>query len=113
MLQFFTIISEKSVGMLHRFGKFQKQLDPGLHFFIPFVDTLEYKIDLKEAAIVINEQQAFTQDNVEVHIGGAIYYKVVDPQKAAYDIADYERGKYCCLFSDKESCNDHYEIRAW
>lgn len=40
---------------------------------------------------MINDQQAFTQDNVAIHIDGAVFYKVRDPMKAAYEIDDYER----------------------
>ena len=92
-MQFFTIVPEKSVKMLHRFGKFTKTLNPGLHLFIPFINTVEHHVDLKETAIVISEQQAFTQDNVAIHIDGAVFFKVVDPMKAAFDIDDYTRGK--------------------
>ena len=55
-MQFFTIVPEKSVKMLHRFGKFTKTLNPGFHIFIPFINTIEHHVDLKETALVINEQ---------------------------------------------------------
>jgi hypothetical protein len=58
------IVPEKYALMLHRMRKFNKQLEPGLNFCIPFIDTVEYIHDLREQAIEVHSQVAVTKDNV-------------------------------------------------
>ena len=47
-LGFAVIVPENYAILLHRFKKFSKQLEPGLKFKVPFVDTIEYVHDLRE-----------------------------------------------------------------
>ena len=89
---FFTIVPEKSVKILQRFGKFHRVLKPGFNFIIPFLDQVEHWISLKEDAINIENQAAITKENVALTIDGVVFYKVVDPYKAAYEIDNFERG---------------------
>ena len=91
---FFTLVPEKSVKLLQRLGKYHTTLEPGLKFFIPFIDQIEHSITLKEDAISINNQAAITKDNVALVIDGVVFYKVTDPVKAAYNIDNFGRGKF-------------------
>jgi hypothetical protein len=59
-------------------------LDAGLHFLIPFVDRVAYRFSRKEEALVIPNRAAITHDNVRVNVIGVLYFRVIDPQKAAY-----------------------------
>lgn len=61
-----------------------------MNFLIPFIDTVEYTIDLREQLINIHSQVAVTKDNVALHIDGCLYIQVDDPYKAAYNVEDYE-----------------------
>lgn len=45
---FLVIVPENYALLLHRLKKFHRQLEPGLNFKIPFVDTIEYVHDLRE-----------------------------------------------------------------
>lgn len=90
---FFTIVPEKSIKILERFGKYHKTLEPGLNFFIPFLDRVSYWITQKEDAINIDNQSAITKDNVALQIDGVVFFKITDPYKAAYGIDNYTRGK--------------------
>jgi regulator of protease activity HflC (stomatin/prohibitin superfamily) len=51
---------------------------------------MEYTIDMREQLIDIHTQVAVTKDNVALHIDGCLYIQVEDPQKAAYNVEDYE-----------------------
>jgi len=69
----FVIVGERYSVLTHRFQKFNKELKPGLNFLIPFVDTVEYTIDMREQLINITSQVAVTKDNVALHIDGCLY----------------------------------------
>jgi len=57
---------------------------------VPGLERIAYKRSLKESAIRISPQTAITKDNVHVKLDGAVYTKVTDTFKAAYDIDDPE-----------------------
>jgi len=86
---FLVIVGENYATMIHRFSKFQKQLEPGVNFVIPFVDQVAYVHDLREQVIEITSQVAVTKDNVALHIDGVLYIKITDPHKASYGVEDY------------------------
>lgn len=35
---FMVIVGEQYATMIHRFSKFQRQLEPGVNFIVPFID---------------------------------------------------------------------------
>lgn len=84
------IIQQNTVAFLERMGKFQRRLDPGLHFFVPVVDRITDSISLKENVVDVAHQDVITKDNVRVAIDGYFFYKVVDPFKATYDVEQYD-----------------------
>ena len=47
-MKLFTVVPERYVYVLERFGKFQRLLNPGLRFMIPIVDQIAYKQHLME-----------------------------------------------------------------
>ena len=87
---FAVIVPEQYALLLHRFKKFERKLEPGLNYKIPFIDTIEYVHDLREQAIEISSQVAVTKDNVALHIDGVLYIQVVDPEKASYGVESYK-----------------------
>eukprot|EP01029_Cantina_marsupialis_P006257 TRINITY_DN16837_c0_g2_i1.p1 TRINITY_DN16837_c0_g2~~TRINITY_DN16837_c0_g2_i1.p1 ORF type:complete len:367 (+),score=130.50 TRINITY_DN16837_c0_g2_i1:56-1156(+) len=82
------IVPEREMWIVERFGKYKKTLESGLHFFIPFVDSISYVHSLKETTIKMPPQNAITKDNVTVKIDGVLYTKIVDPYKASYGVQD-------------------------
>lgn len=79
-------VREQYACLIHRFQKFHKQVEPGINFKIPFIDSIEYVHDLREQVVEISSQVAVTKDNVALHIDGVLYLKVVDPYKASYGV---------------------------
>ena len=51
---FAIIVPEQYAIMVHRFKRYHKQLDSGLNFIVPFIDTVEYVHDMREQAIDIS-----------------------------------------------------------
>ncbi|MBR6459280.1 MAG: SPFH/Band 7/PHB domain protein [Actinomycetaceae bacterium] len=86
----------KSVIMVHqgykviveRLGKYHKTLDPGLHFLVPFFDSVRQRIDTREQVVPFRPQTVITADNINVSIDTVIYYQVVSPEAATYEIAN-------------------------
>jgi regulator of protease activity HflC (stomatin/prohibitin superfamily) len=57
-------------------------------FLIPFIDSL-IRVDMREALINVLPQSVITADNVVVTVDAVIYYKVVDPVKAEFEIQNF------------------------
>ncbi|KAJ2354944.1 Stomatin [Coemansia sp. RSA 2618] len=83
-------VPQQEAWVVERMGRFSRILEPGLAILIPFLDRISYTQSLKEVAIEIPTQTAITQDNVTLELDGVLYYKVVDPYKAAYGVVDAE-----------------------
>ncbi len=83
------IIRPYEKGLIERFGKYQKTVDSGLHFIIPFIETL-IKIDLREQVIDVPPQEVITNDNAAVTVDAVIYFEITDPFKVAYNVARFE-----------------------
>jgi regulator of protease activity HflC (stomatin/prohibitin superfamily) len=82
----FVIVKQNHKVVVERLGRFHRVLSEGLNFKVPFLDTVAYRHSMKEAIVHIENQTAITKDNVKVNIDGILFYKVVDAQKAAYEI---------------------------
>lgn len=81
-------VPQQEAWIVERFGKFNRILEPGLAFLVPFVEKVKYVKTLKEVAVEIPSQSAITQDNVTISLDGVLYYRIVDPYKASYGIED-------------------------
>lgn len=84
------IVPTQWVFVVERLGKYSRNLEPGFHILIPFLDKVSYKHSLKERAIDVPPQMCITKDNISVEIDGVLYMRIVDPVKASYGIRDYE-----------------------
>ena len=84
-----TVVPQQSAFVVERLGKFSKTLHAGFHILVPFVERIAYRHSLKEAAVDIPEQICITRDNVQVHVDGVLYLKVLNAELASYGISDY------------------------
>lgn len=80
------IVPQQQVWIVQRLGKFNRRLEPGPNWLVPFADTVAYRHSLKEEAIDVPEQTAITQDNVSVILDGIVYVKIIDPFAASYGV---------------------------
>jgi regulator of protease activity HflC (stomatin/prohibitin superfamily) len=85
------IIAQGEVWTVERFGAFTRLLQPGLNLIIPFVDRIGRKVNVQEVVLDIPEQSVITRDNASVAVDGIVYYRVMDPAKAAYAVQDREK----------------------
>lgn len=80
-------VSQGEVWTVERFGAFTRLLHPGLNFIIPFVDRVGRKVNVQEQVQDIPEQSVITKDNATVTVDGVIYFRVMEAEKAAYQVA--------------------------
>lgn len=81
-------INEYERGILFRFGKFKRVLNPGWKMVIPIIDFYK-KVDIRTKAVDVPEQETITKDNVSVKINAVIYYKIFDASKSILAVEDY------------------------
>jgi regulator of protease activity HflC (stomatin/prohibitin superfamily) len=72
-----------------RMGRFQSLRGPGLFFIVPIVDTIAYWIDTRVITMSFKAEKTLTKDTVPVDVDAVLFWKVLDPKKAALDVADY------------------------
>jgi len=72
-----------------RLGQFRAIEGPGLFFIIPVIDAIPYWIDIRVITTGFKAEKTLTKDTVPVDVDAVLFWKVIDPKKAALDVADY------------------------
>lgn len=102
------IVKQAEVIIIERLGKFHRVLESGFNFIIPFLDNprnITWKttqkgmdgktyyvikdisrIDLRETVYDFPRQNVITKDNVTISINALLYFQIVDPKSAVYEI---------------------------
>jgi len=73
-----------------RLGKFRSLEGPGLFFIIPIIDAVAYWIDTRVLTSSFKAEKTLTKDTVPVDVDAVLFWKVLEPKKAALDVADYQ-----------------------
>ncbi|MDR1878515.1 MAG: SPFH/Band 7/PHB domain protein [Bacteroidales bacterium] len=104
------IVQQSETVIIERLGKYSRTLTAGINIIIPIVDkprsamwryTREgydgrsyilkrsvNKIDLRETVYDFPKQNVITKDNVVTEINAILYFQVIDPVKAVYEISN-------------------------
>jgi regulator of protease activity HflC (stomatin/prohibitin superfamily) len=82
-------VPQNRAFVVERFGKYNKTMEAGLNFLLPFIDKVSYDRSLKEHAYDVPSQAAITRDNISLVVDGVLYLKVLDPYKASYGVDNY------------------------
>jgi len=77
-------------AVILRLGHFHSLRGPGLFFIIPVMDAIPYWIDTRVITSGFKAEKTLTKDTVPVDVDAVLFWKVVDPKKAALDVADYQ-----------------------
>ena len=80
------IVREKTACTVERLGKYNRTLNSGLRFIIPFFERISNKVSLKEQVADFPPQPVITKDNVTMHIDTVVYYSVTDPKLYTYGV---------------------------
>lgn len=75
--------------LVETLGKFKKTFDPGFHWIIPIIQRT-VKVNITEQMVDIESQVIITKDNLNARVDGVVYYRVVDPKAAIYEVDNHE-----------------------
>ena len=84
------IVNEKNEQLVERLGSYNKKLDPGLNFIVPFLDKVVYKQTTREKVLDIPPQSCITKDNVSITADAVVYWRIVDMEKAYYKVENLQ-----------------------
>jgi len=76
-------------AVILRLGKFHSLRGPGVFVIFPVLDAIPYWIDTRVITTGFKAEKTLTKDTVPVDVDAVLFWKVVDPKKAALDVADY------------------------
>src|SRR5687768_2613825 len=82
------IVSQGYRYTIERFGRFVRVAEPGLNLVTPFVYRVGRKVNMMEQVLDIPGQEIITKDNAMVAVDGVVFFQVLDPAKAAYEVSD-------------------------
>ena len=82
------VVPQQRMDVVERLGRYHRTLKPGLNVLAPFIDATRSKVDMREAVVSFPPQPVITSDNLVVSIDTVLYYKIVDPVRATYEIAN-------------------------
>ncbi|KAI9203685.1 uncharacterized protein BJ171DRAFT_425207 [Polychytrium aggregatum] len=86
----FKTISQGQVGLISKFGKFYRSVDPGLYRLNLCTETIR-SVDIKIQIQDIPRQIVMTKDNVGLQIDSVLYWHIVDPYCAAFMVSNVQR----------------------
>ena len=81
------IVRQSTAMVVERLGKFNRLLNTGIHFIVPFIDrSVGGPISLKERVADFAPQPVITKDNVTMQIDTVVYYQVTDAKLFTYGV---------------------------
>ncbi|MGM0421762.1 MAG: slipin family protein [Pseudomonadota bacterium] len=90
LFQIFKVLNEYERGVVYTLGRFTGIKGPGLIILIPFIQKM-IKVDMRVRTIDVPSQDVISKDNVSVKVNAVIYFRVVDPNLAINQVADFLR----------------------
>ena len=82
------IVKEYERGVIFRLGRVTGAKGPGLFWLIPFIAQMR-PVDLRVVTLDVPTQEAITKDNVTVKVNAVCYFRVLSPEDAVINVANY------------------------
>src|SRR5437899_8975168 len=82
------ILREYERAVIFRLGRLVPARGPGIIYVIPLVERMQ-RIELRTVTMDVPPQDVITKDNVSVKVSAVLYFRVIDPNRAVVDVADY------------------------
>ncbi|MCY1298252.1 HflK protein [compost metagenome] len=84
----FRVLREYERGVVFMLGRFWKVKGPGLVLIIPAVQQM-VRVDLRTVVMDVPPQDVISHDNVSVKVNAVVYFRVVDPELAIIQVANF------------------------
>ncbi|MCP8352420.1 slipin family protein [Candidatus Synchoanobacter obligatus] len=85
---FIKILKEYERGVVFMLGRFYRVKGPGLVILIPFIQTMT-RIELRTLVMDVPTQDVISKDNISTKVNAVVYFKVIDPEKAIIQVANF------------------------
>lgn len=85
------IVPQGEQWTLEAFGRYERTMEPGIHFIIPFYQEVGAKLNMMESVLDIPSQDVITRDNAQVTADAVAFYQIMEAASAAYQVRDLER----------------------
>ena len=82
------ILREYERGVVFLLGRFQRVKGPGLIVVLPSIQQM-VRVDLRTVVLDVPTQDVISRDNVSVKVNAVVYFRVVDPQRAIIQVANF------------------------
>jgi len=82
------IIQPYEQGLYIFLGKYKRKLNTGVNLVIPMGSRV-VRLDMRTAVLEVPRQEVITKDNSPTNVDAIIYTKIVDAERATFEVADY------------------------
>jgi regulator of protease activity HflC (stomatin/prohibitin superfamily) len=82
------ILREYERGVVFQLGRFWAVKGPGMVILIPVLQQM-VRVDLRTIVLDVPTQDVISRDNVSVKVNAVLYFRVVDPEKAIIQVANF------------------------
>jgi regulator of protease activity HflC (stomatin/prohibitin superfamily) len=82
------VLKEYERGVIFRLGRLVAARGPGIVYVIPLIEKMQ-RIELRTVTMDVPPQDVITRDNVSVKVSAVLYFRVIDPNRAVVEVADY------------------------
>ncbi|MCB8873931.1 slipin family protein [Acidisoma silvae] len=76
-------------AIILRLGRYRGLGGPGLFTLVPFLESIATVVDLRIRTTEIRAEEALTRDTVSIAMDAIVFWRVVDPMRAATEIEHY------------------------
>ncbi|TPX53725.1 hypothetical protein PhCBS80983_g06206 [Powellomyces hirtus] len=80
-------VKQGDVGLVTRFGRYYKTIDPGLEFINPVTEKLT-SLDVRVSVDLVPNQLAVSKDNCTISLDSVIYWEIIDPYTSAFGVTN-------------------------
>ncbi|MCQ8894450.1 MAG: SPFH domain-containing protein [Methanolinea sp.] len=82
------IIQPYEQGLSIRLGRYIGRMNPGFRWVFPLITNV-VKMDLRTQVMDVPSQEVITKDNSPTNVDAIVYIRVIDPEKAFFEVANY------------------------
>lgn len=84
----FRVLREYERGVVFLLGRFWRVKGPGLVLIVPAIQQM-VRVDLRTVVMDVPPQDVISHDNVSVKVNAVVYFRVVDPERAIIQVANF------------------------